>query len=255
MKTSRVVALGILALAGSCFAQDDKRPRIDVDSYVIDAQINPETQTLTARAAVRFTPAEQTSSVTFELNNALSISKLVDDRGQSLQSSRNQADNTVRVTFPEGLRGGQPAVLTFNYDGRLTGSEDSPIYGIKFASIQNDYAFLLYPARWFPVSGYSTDRFTAKMNVTVPQGYTVVGSGIDSRPAASGNGVTWSFDFNKPSVPGDIAVEKGQPIKNSTDGLTTTLWFRGEDTNMANAYGAATAQIVGYFTSIFGIAP
>jgi aminopeptidase N len=255
LRTSGVVALGILALAGSCVAQEDKRARIDVDSYVIDAQINPETQTLTARAAVRFVPAEQANTITFELNNALSISKIVDERGQNLQSSRNQADNTVRVTFPEGLRGGQPSVLTFNYDGRLTGSEDSPIYGIKFAAIQNDYAFLLYPARWFPVSGYSIDRFTAKINVTVPQGYTVIGSGIDSRPVASGNGMTWSFDFTKPSFPGDIAVEKGQPVKNSTDGLTTTLYFRGEEANMANAYGAATAQMVGYFTSVFGIAP
>ena len=37
------------------------------------------------------------------------------------------------------------------FDGRLSGQEDSPVYGIKFASIQNDFAYLLYPARWFPV--------------------------------------------------------------------------------------------------------
>ena len=66
------------------FAQDDRRARIDVDSYTIDAQINPETQTLTARAAVRFVPLDdQTNSVTFELNNALNISRIVDDKGQS----------------------------------------------------------------------------------------------------------------------------------------------------------------------------
>ena len=136
---------------------------------------------------------------------------------------------------------GQPAVITFNYDGRLTGNEDSPIYGIKFAAIQNDYAFLLYPARWFPVSGYTTDRFTSKINVTVPQGFTVLGSGIDSKPVAAGDATTFSFDFTKPSFPGDIAIVKGQPVKNSTDGVTTTLWFRGAEANMANAYGAATA--------------
>lgn len=255
MKKSGLVALGVLAVAGSVFAQDDRRARIDVDSYAIDARINPDTQTLSARAAVRFVPTDQTNAVTFELNNALNISKIVDDKGQSLQSSRNQADNTVRVNFPEGLRSGQPVVLTFNYDGRLTGSEDSPIYGIKFAAIQNDYAFLLYPARWFPVSGYSTDRFTSKINVTVPQGYTVIGSGIDSKPTASADGVTFGFDFTKPSFPGDIAVEKGQPVRNSTDGLTTTLWFRGAEANMANAYGQMTAQMMNYFTSIFGIAP
>lgn len=255
MRKSGIVALGIVALVGSALAQDDKRARIDVDSYVIDAQINPDTQTLNARAAVRFVPADQTNSVTFELNNALNISKIVDDHGQSLQSSRNQTDNTVRVSFPDALRAGQPVVLTFNYDGRLTGSEDSPIYGIKFAAIQNDYAFLLYPARWFPVSGYTTDRFTSKINVTVPQGYTVIGSGIESKPVTSGGQVTWGFDFVKPSFPGDIAVEKGQPVKNSSDGVTTTLWFRGAEASMANAYGQATAEMMGFFTGIFGLAP
>ena len=82
--------------------QEDKRPRIDVDNYTIDAQINPDTQTLTARAAVRFMPLDdQTNAVTFELNNALNISRIMDDKGQTLQSSRNQPDNTVRVTLPE----------------------------------------------------------------------------------------------------------------------------------------------------------
>jgi len=195
VKTTGIIALGILATVGSGLAQEDKRARIDVVSYTIDAQINPDAQTLTARAAVRFVPEDQTNAVTFELNNALNISRIVDDKGQNLQSSRNQQDNTVRVTFPGGLPKGQPVSLTFNYDGRLTGNEDSPIYGIKFAAIQHDYAFLLYPARWFPVSGYTTDRFTSKISVTVPQGYVVLGSGIDSKPVAAGDGTTFSFDY------------------------------------------------------------
>src|ERR1700733_445116 len=123
VKAIGIFVLGtLLASAPARAQQDDKRPRIDVDNYTIDVQINPDTQTLTARAAVRFVPLDdQATSVTFELNNALNISRIVDDRGQTLQSSRNQPDNTVRVTLPNGLPKGQPAVLTFNYDGRLTG--------------------------------------------------------------------------------------------------------------------------------------
>lgn len=242
MKTIAVLVLGAWMIAPAIAQRggEDKASRIDIDHYTIDVQINPDTQTLSAKAAVRFLPLDdQITSATFELNNALSISRIVDDKGQTLQSSRNQSDNTVRVTFPAGLPRGQPATITFNYDGRLTGSEESPIYGIKFAAIQNDYAFLLYPSRWFPVSGYTSDRFTSTINVTAPQGFTVVGGG----------------EFSKPSFPGDIAIFKGQPVKNSTDGLTTTLLFRGAEANMANAYGAATAQMVEYFTSIYGLAP
>ena len=174
----------------------------------------------------------------------------MDDKGQSITGTRNQQENTVRLTFPSPLTKGQPAIVTFNYDGRLTGSEESPIYGIKFAAIQNDYAYLLYPSRWFPVSGYTSDRFTSVMHITVPDGFQVVGSGNGSH---AGN--IWSYEFAKPSFPGDVAVLKGQPVKNSTEGLTTTLWFRGDAAAQANAYGAVTAQMLNYFTSVFGLAP
>lgn len=239
----RKTGLLVVFLAAAAFAQrggDDKTPRIDVDNYTMDVTINPDTQSLSARVAVRFLPLDdQITSATFELNNALTISRLVDDKGQMLQSSRNQQDNTVRVNFPNSLPKGQPVTITFNYDGRLTGSEDSPIYGIKFAAIQNDYAFLLYPSRWFPVSGYTSDRFTSTINVKAPPDFTVVGGG----------------EYPKPSFPGDIAIFRGQPVKNSTAGLTTTVWFRGPEASVANAYGAATAQMVEYFTSIYGLAP
>jgi len=255
LKTIGLVALGALLMASAGLAQDEKRAQIDVDSYTIDAEINPDTQTLNARARVRFMPVDdQATALTFELNNALSISRITDDKGQELRSSRNPSDNTVRVTLSGGLPKGQPAVLIFNYDGRMTGSEESPIYGIKFAEIKSDFAYLLYPARWFPVSGYTADRFTATINVTVPSAFKVIGSGNDS-VKTNGASSTFSFQFTKPSFPGNIAITKSQPIKNSTDGLTTTIYFRGAETNAANNYGAATAEMLGHFTGLFGLVP
>jgi hypothetical protein len=241
-----------MLIATAAYAQQDsKTSRIDVDTYVIDAQINPDTQTLTARTAVRFIPLEdQLTTATFELNNNLNISKIVDDKGQTINGVRNTQENSVKLTFPAPLPKGQPAVVTFMYDGRLSGTEESPIYGIKFAAIQNDYAFLLYPSRWFPISGYTSDRFTSTMHVTVPAGFTVVGSG-----SGTNSGNVWNFEFSKPSFPGDIAVVKGQPVKNSSEGLTTTLWFRGDAAALAGTYGTATAQMMNYFTSVFGLAP
>jgi hypothetical protein len=251
-KYSAFIGLGAILIATGAYAQQDsKTSRIDVDNYVIDAQVNPDTQTLTARTAVRFIPLEdQLTTATFELNNNLNISKIVDDKGQTINGVRNTQENSVKLTFPAPLPKGQPAVVTFMYDGRLSGTEESPIYGIKFAAIQNDYAFLLYPSRWFPVSGYTSDRFTSTMHITVPAGFTVVGSG-----SGTNSGNVWNFEFSKPSFPGDIAVVKGQPVKNSSEGLTTTLWFRGDAAALASTYGNATAQMMNYFTSVFGLAP
>ncbi len=255
LRTIAIAALGVVLVAASVHAQDDRRTRIDVDSYVIDVAVNPDTQTINARARVKFTPLDdQVSSLTFDLNNALSVSRIADDKGQAVQSSRNQSDQTIRVMLPGGLPRSQASTLTFSYDGRLTGAEESPIYGIKFAEIQRDYGFLLYPARWFPVNGYTADRFTATINVTVPKGFRAIGSGLDSsKPDA--DGTTYTFQFNKPSFPGDIAITRSEPLKNATDGITTTVYFRGAETSVANTYAGQTAAMVEHFSSIFGIAP
>jgi aminopeptidase N len=261
----RILAVGqLLALAASLvFAQQalaqqrDAQPsHIDVDGYTIDAQINPSTQTLNAHVVVRFVSLDdQANSATFELNNNLSISQITDAKGTVLQSARTQSDNTVRVTFPGTLPKGQMTEITFVYDGRLSGDEESPIYGIKFAAIQNDYAFLLYPSRWFPISGYTADRFTSTMHITVPEGYQVIGSGQGSSTPNTGGGMVFTYEFTKPSFPGDIAVVKGDPVKNATDGVNTTLWFRGPQAEFANAYGQTTAEMLSHFTSLFGLAP
>jgi len=70
----------------------------------------------------------------------------------------------------------------------------------------------------------------------------------------SANGV-YTFEMNKPSFPGSIAVVKDPPVRNSTEGITTSLYFRGNEAAQANAYGAATSQIVNHFTGVFGLAP
>src|SRR5260370_22244389 len=144
------ILLAVLATASLLVAQDKggKRARIDVENYVIDADINPHTQALTANVKIRFIPLESDiSSVSFELNNALNVSRVVDDAGRQIPASRSQQDFTVRLNFDQPLAKGTPVKVTFDYDGRLTGAEDSPVYGIRFSRIHNDFAYLLYPAR------------------------------------------------------------------------------------------------------------
>jgi hypothetical protein len=48
--------LAALAAAAATAHAQERRSRIDVDHYVINAEINENTQTLAAKAAVRFVP-------------------------------------------------------------------------------------------------------------------------------------------------------------------------------------------------------
>lgn len=245
-----------LVLAASLLAQPaDRRSSIDVESYKISAQIDPQAQTLRASAAVTFQPVDDNiTSVTFELNNALNVSRVTDAAGTQLNATRNASDFTVRVGFQTPLSKGKSQTLTFLYDGRLSGQEESPIYGIKFAAIQKDYAFLLYPSRWFPVSGYTSDRFTAELQITVPAGFYVVSGGlqkVDNTAAGS----TYTYSVLKPTFPGSIGVVKGDPKKVSSQGFTTDIWFRGEQAPFAQAWGEEIGKVMTYLTSLYGLAP
>ena len=248
------VWLGLGAAVVSGLAQE-RRSRIDVDHYKIDADISLKTQSITAKATMKFVPLDdRTQYAMFELNGSLNVSKVTDDKGQNISFSRSNQDNTVRLTFDPPLAKGHPVTLVFAYDGHLTGNEDSPVYGIKFAEIQQDFAFLLYPGRWFPISGYTTDRFTADLNLTVPSNAHAIAPGLETSTPA-GDKTTYSFQFPKASFPGSIAVVTSQPIKSNADGITTTLYFRDSEKDMAGSYGEQIAQMVNYFTGLYGIAP
>ncbi|HLK62986.1 MAG TPA: M1 family aminopeptidase [Bryobacteraceae bacterium] len=255
------IAAGLLLLAVGFRAPAQDRQerrnssRIDVEQYTIEAEMTPSTSVFAAKATVRFSPIDDNiTSASFELNNALNVSRVVDGAGKQITASRNQQDFTVRLSFDQPLPKGQPVSITFYYDGRLTGAEDSPVYGIKFAAIHPDFAYLMYPARWFPVSGYTTDRFAADVKLTVPAGYTVLGSGNDSKQAA-GDKNTFEFKFDHPSFPGSLAVVKDAPVKVPSEGVTTSMYFRGQEAELVQQYGTEVGKIMAYFTGMFGLPP
>jgi aminopeptidase N len=233
----------------------DRRPRIDVQSYAVDAEVNPHTQTITAHVQVRFIPLDnELSSASFELNNALNVSSIVDDAGRQIPASRNTQDFSLRLSFPTPLAKGKPSTLTFTYDGRLSGSEDSPVYGVKFAAIHNDFAYLMYPARWFPVNDYTTDRYTADLRITVPSGFKVLASGLEKSDRVGGDKTVYTFQYTKPSFPGSIAIVQGDPVRINSQGVNTSLYFR-QKKSMANAYGDETGKVMSYLTSVYGLPP
>src|SRR3984957_1357949 len=253
MKKLVVISLLVVAALGS--AQDRstdrsaRQQKIDVQSYLIEAQGDPRAQTLSATVLVRFIPLEDTSQVTFELNNALNISRVTDEDGRQVPSSRLQQDMSVRLSLPQTLKKGKVAGLTFVYDGKLSGDEESPVFGIKFAAIHPEVSYLLYPSRGFPVNDYSTDRFSSDLKVTVPDGYKVTSSGTESK-----EGPAFVFKYEQSSFPGSFAVVRGEAQMVAAGGVKTYFYLR-ESTAMAQVYGDEIGKAISFFTSIYGVPP
>ena len=243
----------LVSLILPVFGQQNRdRSRIDVQSYLIDAQIDPAAQTINATALVRFIPLEDTSQLAFELNNSLSLSKVLDEDGRQVPASRTQADMMVRLNLQQALQKGKAAALTFIYDGKITGNEESPVFGIKFAAIHPDFAYFMYPARWFPVNDYTADRFNSDIKVTVPTGFKVVSSDIGATETAPSGMTAYRFQFKQASFPGSFAVVRGEPKQVSAGGVTTRFYAR-QSADMAQAYGEEIAKAVVFFTDVYGL--
>ena len=251
---ARLVIVAAL-LSAAAFGQSQRGQRIDVQDYAGTIRIDPMAQTMAASITILFTALDDASTVSFELNNALSLDKVTDDQGRQIPASRLQEDMSIRLTLPQPIPKGQQGRLTFAYDGKLTGNEESPVFGIKFAAITPNVTYLMYPARWFPVNDYTIDRFSSDLKITVPNGYKVLGSGLDSTEPAPDGMTTTRWKFSQASFPGSIAVvrrDEGNTITSS--GIATTLCFR-DSAAMAPAYGEEFARAMTFFTDLYGIPP
>jgi len=248
------MALALFGAAAAATAQQ-RPPRIDVRQYTIEAEVNPRAQTLSAKARVDFVPLEETSTAVFELNNALNVSKVEDEAGRQVSATRNHQTFTVTLNFADSLAKGKPASVVFYYDGRLNGNEESPVFGIKFAALHDAGGYLMYPARWFPAAGYTADRFTSDLRITVPGGYKVVGAGIGRQESVAGGKLLYSLKFDNASFPGSIAVVAGEPTRVSAEGVTSEFYFKDPEKQLANAYGQEAGKVMTYLTSIYGLPP
>jgi aminopeptidase N len=184
--------------------------QMQITNYVISADLDPAVNRLTATADVTFTALEELSSPVFELNNGLQVTKATDPKGTKLEYERLTNNNTIRFTLATPLAKGTTTTYHFEYTGTLKGADTSPVEGIKLASVEDPISILLYPGRWFPMTGLFTNRFTAEMHIRVPGDERVVGSGsgVAAQKSLPGNRTEFTFKWAKPGFPGTIIAGK-----------------------------------------------
>ena len=282
LRRAAVLAGALLLFATVSFAAE--KQRIRVDDYEITAELLPKAHKLTARAQVRFTALDDISVATFELHNALRVTKVEDSDGHPLTAERVTQDSTVRVPLSSGVAKGATATLIFSYEGVLVSSDDSPVEGLKLAYVGEPESYLLYAGRWFPMVGYGTNRFTAAMHMTVPSSLMVVGSGkqttslamaqVDEPPeeqtitrngkrvkvekgrppksAQAAGKITYTFTWDKPSFPGTIIAGQFHVTDTNRGGINVQTYVLPNKQPLAASYGETAAKEFEYFTSLYG---
>jgi hypothetical protein len=255
--------VALLMLLGSLHAWAAEKTRLRVDDYQIDAELTPHTHKIAARARVKFTALEDITAATFELHNGLRVTKVTDDAGKSLTTERITQDFTVRVLLSKPLSKNSSTTVAFEYDGTLDTGDDSPVQGLKLASINDETSYLLYAGRWFPVNGYGINRFTATMNITVPAHMVVIGSGRETAGGASASKKTgtsslptktFTFVWDKPSFPGTIVAGTFQEFKSDEAGVDLHVFFKPVHQNLGAMYAETAIKEFTYYVTLYGAA-
>jgi tetratricopeptide (TPR) repeat protein len=257
----------VLSLAANRPTRAAEKTRMRADDYQIDVELLPQTHKLTAHATVKVTALEDISVATFQLNNALRITKLTDANNKPLTPERNTQESTVRFALTNGIAKNSSTTFNFEYEGTLESADDSPVQGLKLAYVGPDTSYLLYSGLWFPVAGYGVNRFTATINVTVPSHMVVIGSGKEPAAAASAtaipkkpatalaNAKTFTFTWDKPSFPGTIIAGTFQEFKSDEAGMDLHVFFKPDKQALGAEYASTAVKAFTYFVTQYGLAP
>ena len=245
------VILLLAATPSSVFGQLE---RVDVESYTIEAELFPSAHLITSRVRIDFLPLTDLLTLTFELNRSLRVQRVLGAKGEPL-GFRQDRGYQLNVDFLNPLPEGEASFLTIEYGGVLATAEGSPVENLKLAYIGPEGSYLLYPARWFPVSGYGVDRFSAEMRITVPTGEVVIASGERAQPVSESGKITYTFRESNTTFPGTVAAGSYNVIPSTEPGPSTTFYLKRDDPEMVEVYAEAVSEAVNFYSRQFGAYP
>src|SRR6188508_3113467 len=265
----------VVALSLTGFAQQVKRTPFDVTSYQIDAQLDPIENKLTSTADVTFTPAEDTRSVTFELNGSLkvdSISRVDRPVGASpaasvkgkisapvvkaseitfVQDQVGVSDlgPSVRIDLGDNVVKGTPVTLRFKYSGVLNTPSGGPLLNKRLAYIGPDQGYLMYAARWFPFHNYAADLATSDITISLPSGMQIAGYSDQPVPSTGGK---YKFVQSKPGLVGNFAYGKYVPRTLKFGEYTLNFNTRPGFDQQVQPFGETLGKALEFYTKSFG---
>ena len=260
-KTHRLLVLLALSLlmAVTVPAQSPRRFPFRADHYDVQVLLHPEDQTISGLARVDFIANEVSRTVVVELHQDLKLNLIRIPGGKPLEFERDRTyPLLLTVGLPDAVAPGQPVTLEFDYTGPISSEDDSPTRGVRFASIDKTSAYLLLPARWFPLTNYPANRYTGTFKIITPDTMYVTGTGKADPPTMQpgiGKGAgqaSYVFHCDHPGPVGTFVAGALQLNPVQTEGITVSVFTPPVQASTATAYGNSLAHIILYYSDAFG---
>ena len=250
--------------AAPLHAQTPLSPTFLAEHYDVSATLDAIGQSISATAKIDFKATEASSSVRVELHPNLIVKEVKGADGKPLTFQRdNQNPLIVVVQLPSPVATDAHLTLTYTYAGLLFNEENSPVPGVRAAVINKDGAYLLLPARWFPLTNYPSSRFTATFRLNVPDTFAVAGTGKASAPtpmparnAVEGGRLLYTFECKNPAAHGTfVAGTNLQLNPKQSEGINVSVYAPRAASANAGDFASSVARSAIIFSDMFGPIP
>ena len=234
-------------------AAESDRPTIDVESYSIEATIDPYERELRAIATIRFIQLDRQSYAVFDLDRRLRVRDVFLGETEPIPVRYRQfdIDSTLEIDLADLGQFDQPYVR-IEYDGVLNPEPDrrEPI----LSRVGAETAFLLDEAKWFPTNGVRSDEATMEVHLTAPVGWEVISDLTPlGDPEYLGEVVRQSLVGEEPGFWGTLVVGDYEIVSTSVeDGYDVEAVVLGDSLEAARAMGEAASRIMGFYAETFG---
>jgi tetratricopeptide (TPR) repeat protein len=261
-KTLRVPALllfGMLCAAGTQ-AQVQQGPSFLADKYEVSAYVDTVAQGINCVAKVEFRAKEVSQVVRVELHENLEIKDVKIGDGKSVPFEREPSNPLyVVITLPSPVQVGGAVTLTFTYGGLLANEENSPVPGLRMASVNKDWSYLLLPSRWFPLTNYPSNRYTATFRINVPETVAAVGTGhaenpepLPMRSPAEGKRLMYTFKGDRAAPYGSFVIGPLQLNPKQAEGINVAVYAPPAESGKAQEFANDVAHQEVIFSDMFG---
>src|SRR6266446_2688724 len=233
------------------------------EHYDISASLDSIGQSITATAKIDFKAVEAASSVRVELHPNLIVKEVKGPDGKPLTFERdNQNSLVVVVQLATPVATDGHVTLTYPYSGWLFNEENSPVPGLRAAAINKDGAYLLLPARWFPLTNFPSNRYTATFRLNVPESFAVAGTGKSSAPtpmaaknAVEGRRLLYTFECKSLAPHGTFVAGNLQLNPKQAEGINVAVYAPRAASANAQAVAESVARSEIIFSDMFGPIP
>src|SRR6267143_2384596 len=245
-------------------AQAPRPANFLAEHYDVSASLDAIGQSISASAKIDFKAVEASSSVRVELHPNLIVKEVKGADGKPLTFERdNQNPLIVVVQLPTPVATAGHVTLTYTYAGLLVNEENGPIPGVRAALINKDGAYLLLPARWFPLTNFPSNRYTATFRLNVPDTFAVAGTGKASAPtpmpgknAVEGNRLLYTVECKNAAPNGTfVAGSNLQLTPAQAEGVNVAVYAPRSVSANAKEFAASVARSVVIFSDLIGPIP